>query len=65
VGNRIRKNVQKTIFTPENDVQTSVTVSLGAAQIINGEDFISFIKRTDKALYLSKRNGRNRLTVAR
>ncbi|NWH05068.1 GGDEF domain-containing response regulator [Desulfobacter latus] len=64
VGNRIRENVQKAVFTPENGVQTSVTVSLGAAQIVQGEDFTSFIKRADKALYLSKENGRNRLTVA-
>lgn len=64
VGNRIRDNVQKAIFTPENGVQTSVTVSIGAAQLINGEDFSSFLKRADKALYISKENGRNQLTVA-
>jgi diguanylate cyclase (GGDEF)-like protein len=64
VGNRIRDNVRKAVFTPEKGVQTSVTVSIGAAQIINGEDFTSFIKRTDKALYMSKENGRNRLTQA-
>ncbi|WP_020586326.1 GGDEF domain-containing response regulator [Desulfobacter curvatus] len=64
VGNRIMDNVRKAIFTPKKSVQTSVTVSIGAAQIVNGEDFTSFIKRTDKALYLSKENGRNRLTVA-
>ena len=64
VGNRIRDNVCKAVFTPEKGVQTSVTVSIGAAQIINGEDFTSFIKRTDKALYMSKENGRNRLTQA-
>lgn len=65
VGNRIRENIQKTIFTPESGVQTSVTVSIGAAQLVKDEGVTSFIKRTDKALYLSKKNGRNRLTVAR
>lgn len=64
VGNRIKDNVRKTIFTPKSGVNTSVTVSIGAAQIINDEDFTSFIKRADKALYLSKKNGRDRLTVA-
>ncbi|WP_321493060.1 diguanylate cyclase [uncultured Desulfobacter sp.] len=64
VGNRIKENVEKAVFTPEDGVQTSVTVSLGAAQLINGEDFTSFIKRTDKALYHSKKNGRNQLTAA-
>lgn len=65
VGNRIRDNIQKTVFTPENGVQASVTVSIGAAQLVKDEGVTSFIKRTDKALYLSKKNGRNRLTVAR
>ena len=65
VGNRIKNNIQKAVFTPENGVQTSVTVSIGAAQFIKDEGFTSFIKRTDKALYLSKKNGRNQLTVAR
>ncbi|WP_035242704.1 GGDEF domain-containing response regulator [Desulfobacter vibrioformis] len=64
VGNRIRENVQNAVFTPENGVQVSVTISIGAAQIVRGEDVTSFIKRTDKALYLSKENGRNQLTVA-
>lgn len=64
VGNRIKDNVQKAVFTPENGVQASVTISIGAAQIVRGEDVTSFIKRTDKVLYLSKENGRNQLTVA-
>lgn len=64
VGNRIKDLVQKAVFIPENGVQASVTISIGAAQIVRGEDFTSFIKRTDKALYLSKENGRNQLTVS-
>ncbi|PIE62154.1 MAG: diguanylate cyclase response regulator [Desulfobacter postgatei] len=64
VGDRIKDNVRKAVFTPEKDVKASVTVSLGAAQILKGEDVTSFIKRTDKALYISKANGRDRLTVA-
>ena len=64
VGGRIKENVQNAIFTPESGVKTSVTVSIGAAQLHKGEDFTSFIKRTDKALYLSKENGRNQLTIA-
>jgi len=65
VGNRIKDNIQKAVFTPENGVQTSVTVSIGAAQLVKDEGFTSFIKRTDKALYFSKKNGRNQLTVSR
>jgi diguanylate cyclase (GGDEF)-like protein len=65
VGSRIKDNVQKAVFIPKHGVKTSVTVSIGAAQIVKGEDLTSFIKRTDNALYLSKKNGRNQLTVAR
>ncbi|MGD9823278.1 diguanylate cyclase [Desulfobacter sp.] len=64
VGNRIRDHVQEAVFIPENGMKASVTISIGAAQVVRGEDFTSFIKRTDKALYLSKENGRNQLSVA-
>ncbi len=64
VGNRIRESITKAVFTPDKGVKTSVTVSIGAGELQKGEDFSSFIKRTDKALYLSKENGRNRLTAA-
>ncbi|MCP3873151.1 MAG: diguanylate cyclase [Desulfobacteraceae bacterium] len=62
VGARIKDNISSQIFKPEPDITRSITVSIGATELINGEDFRSFIRRTDKALYKSKDSGRNKLT---
>ncbi|OGR27171.1 MAG: diguanylate cyclase response regulator [Desulfobacterales bacterium RIFOXYA12_FULL_46_15] len=62
VGARIKDNISSTVFEPELDVKKSVTVSIGATELKEGEDFRSFIGRTDKALYKSKDSGRNKLT---
>lgn len=62
VGARIKDNISSQVFEPESGVQKSVTVSIGATELLEGEDFRSFISRTDKALYKSKDTGRNKLT---
>lgn len=41
-----------------------VTLSLGVARYQPGEALATFIERADRALYLSKQNGRNRVTLA-
>ncbi|MBU0991275.1 MAG: GGDEF domain-containing protein [Proteobacteria bacterium] len=41
----------------------TITVSMGASQYKTGEPPETFIQRADKALYLSKNNGRNRVTT--
>ncbi len=40
------------------------TVSIGIAQLCVGESITDWIKRADLALYFSKNNGRNRMTIA-
>ena len=64
VGARIKDKIASEIFIPENNKKVSVTVSLGASEVLTGEDFTAFIKRTDKALYHSKETGRNKLTYS-
>ncbi len=64
VGARIKDSISSEIFTPEKGVTQSVTVSLGASELHDEEDFTDFIKRTDKALYRSKETGRNKLTYS-
>ncbi len=61
VGNRIKDKIADEIFEPEPGKKVTVTVSIGAAQIKDGEDVSAFIKRTDKLLYKSKESGRNQL----
>jgi diguanylate cyclase len=41
-----------------------VTVSIGVASSLDGEQFESLMLRADRALYKSKADGRNRVTVA-
>lgn len=62
VGARIKDSISSQLFEPEPGVKNSVTVSIGATELVEGEDFKSFISRTDKALYKSKDSGRNKLT---
>ena len=62
VGNRIKDLISSAVFEPQPGVRRSVTVSIGASELREGEDFTAFIRRTDQALYKSKKDGRNRLT---
>ncbi len=45
-------------------LNTSVTISLGAATLLNGENASSLFVRADKAMYLAKQKGRNRVIEA-
>ena len=62
VGARIKDNISARVFEPEPGKKRSVTGSIGATELVDGEDFRSFISRTDKALYKSKDSGRNKIT---
>lgn len=62
VGARIKDNIRSQVFEPEPGEKQSITVSIGVTELLKGEDFRSFICRADKALYKSKRTGRNKLT---
>lgn len=62
VGARIKDNISSQAFEPEPGKKQKVTVSIGATELVPGEDFVSFIRRADKALYKSKETGRNKLT---
>jgi diguanylate cyclase len=42
----------------------TITLSAGVAHYHRGEDVMDFIERADRALYRSKHNGRNRVSVA-
>ncbi|MCD4720765.1 MAG: diguanylate cyclase [Desulfobacula sp.] len=62
VGARIKDNIGSQIFEPEPGKKASITISIGATELVKGEDLKSFIGRSDKALYQSKDTGRNKLT---
>ncbi|HRO67277.1 MAG TPA: diguanylate cyclase [Pseudobdellovibrionaceae bacterium] len=64
IGERVRTTIQNTEFNFEGR-KIPVTVSVGlAVRQPHETDWAQIFDRADKALYQSKQNGRNRLTVA-
>ena len=63
VGHRIRTAVQANPFTPTGGNPIAVTISIGVTQYIQNESIPGFIQRADKAMYMSKQTGRNRVSV--
>jgi diguanylate cyclase (GGDEF)-like protein len=66
VAERIRKQVERTAIESDNGF-LSVTISLGVTEFKPDIDVDnkSIIERADKALYMSKHAGRNKVTVAK
>ncbi len=58
VAERIRKNIHQNAFLKKHNV----TLSLGVTEYRDRDSLTTMIKRADKALYTSKREGRNRTT---
>lgn len=63
VGERLRMAVLGIQHLVENRA-LELSVSLGCATLLPGEDMDSLLRRADSALYASKRGGRNRLSMA-
>lgn len=63
LAERIRRELENTTFQTELG-PLKVTCSVGVAPFPNaGQDWATLFKATDEALYVSKRSGRNRVTV--
>jgi len=58
LAERIRKAVENTPFEGK-----SITISLGVSTLRPGDSLTSLIERADRALYLAKDSGRNRVTT--
>jgi len=63
IANKLRTLVSKSEFTTSENTNITVTVSVGGAIIEDGETIEQLIERADNNMYLSKTNGRNRVTV--
>lgn len=63
VGERLRMAVMGIQYLVENRT-IDLSVSLGCASLLPGESVESLLRRADGALYVSKREGRNRLSMA-
>jgi two-component system cell cycle response regulator len=63
VAQRIRASLESEKFKPIPDKVAKITISIGVTQYFPKEELSAFIRRADKAMYLSKKNGRNRVSV--
>ena len=63
VGERLRLAVLGIQHLVDNRA-LELSISLGCASLLPGEDMDSLLRRADSALYASKRGGRNRLSMA-
>ena len=63
VAERIRSCVTKEKFFPrEQKEKYTITISIGVTEYIRDEEVAIFVQRADKAMYLSKQSGRNRVS---
>lgn len=63
VGERLRHAAQAQDYFAAG-TRIELTVSLGCATLLAGESAESLLRRADNALYVAKREGRNRLAMA-
>jgi len=63
VAQRIRAALEAERFSPENGQDVRITISIGVTEYQEKEELSTFIQRADKAMYLSKQNGGNRVSM--
>lgn len=61
-ADQARKAIQANAMV-DGDTKIQFTVSMGVAQLTEGEHFSDWLKRADEALYHSKENGRNTVSM--
>lgn len=63
IAERIRRSIAECQITRRStgEILPSITVSIGAAQFQPGEAMNDLVERCDRALYLAKHSGRNRV----
>lgn len=64
LAERLRTRVAETISFADVPLSLSPSLSIGIAEMLDGEALESWIKRADEALYRAKANGRNRCVFA-
>jgi two-component system cell cycle response regulator len=63
-GERLRECIAREPFKADEDALLAVTASIGVATLENGQDSVeALLERADRALYVAKRGGRNRVVA--
>ncbi|MBW2252206.1 MAG: diguanylate cyclase [Deltaproteobacteria bacterium] len=63
VAQRIKSALKDENFMPQHGKEAKITISIGVTEYFPGEQLSEFIQRADKAMYLSKEKGRNKVTT--
>lgn len=63
VAKRIKDAMDNEKFSPQSGKSVSITISIGATEYCRDERISEFVQRADKAMYLSKQRGRNRIST--
>jgi len=63
VAQRINIALKAENFMPQHGEKARITISIGVTEYFPGEQLSEFIQRADKAMYLSKKKGRNKVTT--
>ncbi len=64
VAEHIRQSIEQLQVPGWTDIHGNITASIGCAKLDPAETLDAALYAADQALYLSKRNGRNRVTLA-
>jgi diguanylate cyclase (GGDEF)-like protein len=62
VAERIRSGIEDVNLLPIPGSTANITISIGVTEYFKNEDLSEFVQRADRAMYLSKRNGRNQVS---
>ena len=65
VSEKLRKTIESLVLSYENKITFKTTLSVGIKEIEEGMSLENAIKEADNAMYTSKRDGRNRCTIAK
>ncbi|MBF0100476.1 MAG: diguanylate cyclase [Desulfobacterales bacterium] len=63
VAKRVQETLKHETITPLPGKVHNITVSIGITEYVYGEELSEFIQRADKAMYQSKANGRNQISI--
>ena len=62
VAPRIQSSLSSVKFNPVANKDVIITVSIGVTEYCPGESLSDFVQRADKAMYVSKQKGRDRIS---
>jgi diguanylate cyclase (GGDEF)-like protein len=61
---RLRTDFEGRVLSPPSETEAHMTVSIGVGRYCPGESADAFLKRVDEAMYLAKKDGKNRVFCA-